>query len=95
MDCFNWDKRNGMCPELGYRLYVPRDDYPELLRRAWTDLGMIRLEEWRYCAFYDGPQISTDVMVWPKQAVSDPSTTVASAAGVSGTGASVPKGGPA
>jgi hypothetical protein len=56
---------------MGFRQYVPRSEYPELLRRFWTDLGMIRLQEWRYCAFYDGPQISKEVLVWPRQAAMD------------------------
>ena len=66
MDCRQWDHMAGMCFELGYRQYVPREQYHPAMQRFWTDVGMIDPDGWHYCASYHGPQISKDVWVWPK-----------------------------
>jgi hypothetical protein len=55
-----------MCVELGYREYVPRQQYHPSMQRFWTNVGMIRLDEWHYCAFYHGPRISKEILAWPK-----------------------------
>lgn len=66
MDCRKWDRRADMCFESGFSRYVPREEYHPRMQRFWSDLGMIRLDAWHYCAFYHGPQISKDIWVWPK-----------------------------
>jgi hypothetical protein len=66
MDCRRWDRQAGMCFELGLQQYVSRDTYPSLLRKFWTDVGMIDVNEWHYCASYHGPQISKDIWAWPR-----------------------------
>ena len=61
-DCVNWRTLFG-CRVLPFVPYVPRQAYPEPLRKFWSDAGMIRPGEWHYCALYQGPQISKDVLV--------------------------------
>jgi hypothetical protein len=65
-DCRRWNLQAGMCFELGLSQYVPRDTYPPLLRKSWSDTGMIDPNEWHYCALYHGPQISKDIWAWPR-----------------------------
>ncbi|HUT56496.1 MAG TPA: hypothetical protein VNA25_01325 [Phycisphaerae bacterium] len=65
-DCAHWSNDQGACCVLPFRRYVPREDYHPAMRRFWSDLGMIRPDQWHYCARYHGPQISKDVWVWPK-----------------------------
>lgn len=65
-DCRRWDHQYGHCPELGLRAYVPRENVHPAMRQFWTDLATIRLDEWHYCKFYDGPAVSKDVWVWPR-----------------------------
>ena len=65
MDCGHWDGRQGACRVLPFHRFIPRGALPSLLRRFWTDLGMVRPEAWHYCRHYYGPQISRDVWVWP------------------------------
>ncbi len=67
-DCRRWDDAVGQCEVSGLVRYVPREDYEPLVRQFWSDLGMIRPQQWHYCADYRGPQISKDV-VWSKQPV--------------------------
>jgi hypothetical protein len=52
------------CQAMPFVPYVPREEYPLLLHKFWTDLGMIRPGEWHYCARYLGPQISKEVWVF-------------------------------
>ena len=68
MDCQHWDGRQGVCHVLPFRRFVQRRDVHPALRRFWTDLGMVRPDAWHYCRDYHGPQISTDVWVWPRAA---------------------------
>lgn len=63
-DCMLWHARDGYCRELGFRRYVPRHEYHPAMQQFWTDIGTIRPDEWHYCAYYDGPQVSKDVWVW-------------------------------
>ena len=65
-DCEHWSNDQGACCVLPFRRYVPREDYHPAMRRFWTDLGMIRPDQWHYCARYHGPQISKDIWIWPK-----------------------------
>jgi hypothetical protein len=43
------------------------EDYHPAMQPFWSDLGMIRPEQWCYCSEYYGPQISKDVFVCPKR----------------------------
>jgi hypothetical protein len=47
--------------------YIPKADYHLAMQPFWSDLGMIRPEQWHYCSDYYGPQISKDVWVWPRR----------------------------
>lgn len=66
VDCCRWEGVQGFCDVLCFRRHVSREDYRPAMRSFWTDLGMIRPDAWHFCAFYDGPQISDDVWLWPK-----------------------------
>ena len=65
-DCRRWDDTVGQCEARGLVRYVPKADYEPAMQPFWSDLGMIRPEQWHYCADYHGPQISMDVWAWPK-----------------------------
>ena len=65
-DCRRWDETAGQCEARGLVRYIPKADYHPAMQPFWSDLGMIRPEQWHYCADYHGPQISMDVWAWPK-----------------------------
>jgi hypothetical protein len=66
-DCEHWSDVRGACGVLPFTRFIPRDDVPALIRRFWTDAGMVDPREWHYCACYHGPQVSKDVWVWPRR----------------------------
>jgi len=66
-DCRRWDDIDGRCEVCGFVQYIPKEDYDPSVRQFWSDLGMIRSQQWHYCTYYRGPQISKDVWVCPKR----------------------------
>ena len=64
-DCRRWNDAEGQCEIRGLVRYVSREDYEPSVRQFWSDLGMIRPQQWHYCADYRGPQISKNVWVCP------------------------------
>ena len=65
-DCGHWAATQRACGVLPFRRFIPREDVPALIRRFWTDLGMVDPGEWHYCACYHGPQVSKDVWEWSR-----------------------------
>lgn len=66
-DCEHRDDAQGVP---GFRRYVPGEDYHPAMRRFWTDVGMIRPDQWYRCAEYHGPLVSKNVWVCPRVAPS-------------------------
>lgn len=66
VDCRRWDRQNAACHEMGLVAYVPQEAYHPAMRGFWSDVGMVRLDAWHYCASYDGTVLSNDVWVLPK-----------------------------
>ncbi len=66
-DCRRWDDYAGQCEVRCLVRYVPKEDYHPAMQPFWSDLGMIRPEQWHYCSEYHGPQISKDICVCPKR----------------------------
>ena len=75
MDCLIWDKRYDMCREYLFRRHMPREEYHPSMQRFWTNVGTVKMDQWRYCASYDGPRISSEVLVWPRHVAGNPVPT--------------------
>lgn len=57
-DCMNWSRSEDRCRELPIRKYTTPESLHPALRQYWTDIGMIKIDEWHYCSKYDGPESS-------------------------------------